>query len=388
MSIIPIGVGRAARAERAGAGTETARRAPSSFYLLMTVLVILNLTGVVMVLSASSVLSISQFGNPWYYFERQLLWLGLGTVAFLVALKVDRRAWRRLAKVGIVVAFLLLLAVLVPHVGKSAGGASRWLGTSSFEIQPSELSKLLFIFFAADVLERRADRAQAGQWRYQMGPVLVAFLGLVVLVMAQPDMGTSMVIALIAVAMLYTAGIPKRPLVGLIAAAVAGCAVMAVAAPYRWQRLTSFIDPLRHASDTGYQSVQGIAAIYSGHLAGQGLGNTVAATGYLPNAQTDYIFAIIGQETGMIGTILVAAVFLGLGLIGVRIACGAKDRFSGLVAAGITAWLVGQALVNIGAVIGLLPVVGVPLPFVSFGGSSLMIALFGAGLLGNIARRP
>lgn len=388
MSIIPIGVGRAARAERTGVETETTRRSPSSFYLLLTALIVLNLTGVVMVLSASSVLSISQFGNPWYYFERQLLWLGLGTVAFLVALKVDRRRWRSLARFGLVVAFLLLIAVLVPHVGKSAGGASRWLGTSSFEIQPSELAKLLFIFFAADVLVRRADRGDSGQWRYQMGPVLTAFLGLVALVMAQPDMGTSMVIALITLAMLFTAGIPKRPLVGLIAAAVAGCGLMAVAAPYRWARLTSFINPLQHASDTGYQSVQGIAAIYSGHLAGQGLGNTVAATGYLPNAQTDYIFAIIGQETGMIGTVLVAAMFLGLGLIGVRIACLARDRFSGLVAAGITAWLVGQALINIGAVIGLLPVVGVPLPFVSFGGSSLMIALFGAGVLGNIARRP
>ncbi len=358
------------------------------FVLLAGLLVVLNLVGLVMVLSASTVLSLSQYHSPWHYFARQLVWLVLGTVAFLVALRVDRRWWRRFAKPAIVAAVLMLLAVLVPHVGRSAGGASRWLGTGSVNVQPSELAKLALILFAADVLDRRSDRGDLGDWKYQMMPVLAVMVILGALVMKQPDMGSTMVLCFIAVVMLFTAGLPTRSLATIGVVGVASGMLMAVAAPYRWARLTSFVHPFKHASNTAYQSVQGLLALGAGGVSGDGIGASIASWGYLPNAQTDFIFAIIGEETGLIGTLLVSGLFLALGLVGVRIACGARDRFSGLLAAGITAWLVGQAVINIGAVVGLLPVTGVPLPYVSYGGTSLVIALFGAGMLGNVARNP
>ncbi|MDA8284416.1 MAG: putative lipid II flippase FtsW, partial [Actinomycetota bacterium] len=359
-----------------------------TFTLLVLLLFVLNLVGLVMVLSASSVVSIHQYGSPWHYFERQVLWLLLGCIAFFVALRTDRRWWRRLARPAMVISVLLLFAVLVPHVGRSASGASRWLGTSSFQIQPSELAKLALILFAADVLDRRAARGERGDWRYQMGPVLAVTLLLAALVLAQPDMGTTVVIVLIALAMLCTAGMPGRPLAALLAFGAVGGGLMAVAAPYRWRRLTAFLHPFRNASNTGFQSVQGLLALGAGRLTGDGIGSSLASWGYLPNAPTDFIFAVIGEETGLVGTLLMSGLFLALAVVGVRIACGARDRFSGLMAAGVTAWLIGQAVINIGAVVGLLPVTGVPLPFVSFGGSSLVLTLFAAGLLGNIARQP
>lgn len=387
--------GRDARRGRTGAAAapktvplRPARAGRGTFPLLLLLLAVLNLVGLVMVLSASSVTSIQQYGSPWHDFERQTLWLLIGTGAFFVALRVDRRRWRRVARPAMVGALGLLFLVLVPHVGVSANGASRWLGTSSLRIQPSEVAKVALIFFAADTLDRRAARGDRGDWRYQMGPVLAVVGMLTVLVMAQPDMGSTVVIVVIGLAMVCTAGLPLKPLAAILGAAGALGMLMAVVAPYRWHRLTAFVHPFKDASNTGFQSVQGLFALGAGKLTGDGIGTSLASWGYLPNAPTDFIFAVIGEETGLVGTLLLTGLFLALGIVGVRIACGARDRFSGLVAAGIVAYLVGQAVINIGAVVGLLPVTGVPLPFVSFGGSSLVVTLFAAGVLGNIARRP
>jgi cell division protein FtsW len=375
-------VGRAVpirSATRAGRGT---------LPILLVILAVLDLTGLVMVLSSSAVLSLQQYGTPWHELERQALWLAIGTAAFFVALRVDRRYWRRFSRAGMVVVVVMLFAVLVPHVGVRVAGAARWLGTSSLRVQPSELAKLALVFFAADTLDRRAERGARGDWRYQMGPVLAVVAILAVLVMAQPDMGTTAVLVVIALAMVGTAGLPAKPFAVIFAIGGALGMLMAVVAPYRWRRLTAFIHPFRHASGSGFQSVQGLVALGSGRLVGKGIGSSLASWGYLPNASTDFIYAIVGEETGLIGALLLAGLYLALGVIGVRIACGARDRFSGYLAAGITAWLLAQALINIGAVVGLLPVTGVPLPFVSFGGSSLVVDLFAAGVLGNIARRP
>ncbi|HET9072479.1 MAG TPA: putative lipid II flippase FtsW, partial [Acidimicrobiales bacterium] len=366
----------------------SARAGRGTFPLLLLLLVVLNLTGLVMVMSASSVTSLQQYGSPWHFFERQLLWLVIGTGAFFVALRVDRRRWRRFARAAMVVALGLLFLVLIPHVGVGAAGATRWLGTSSFQIQPSELAKLALVFFAADTLDRRAERGERGDWRYQMGPVLAIVGLLAILVMAQPDMGSTAVLVVIGLAMVGTAGIPGKPLGAIFGLVGVLGMLMAVVAPYRWRRLTAFVHPFKNASGSGFQSVQGLFALGAGRLTGDGIGTSLASWGYLPNAQTDFIFAIIGEETGLVGTLLLTGLFLAFAVVGVRIACGARDRFSGLVAAGIVAWLIGQAVINIGAVVGLLPVTGVPLPFVSYGGSSLVLTLFGAGVLGNIARRP
>ncbi len=371
--------------ERPAPTRPLAVRSRSTFWVVVVLVAILCLIGVVMVLSASSIVSLQQFGSPWYFFERQLMWLTVGAVGFLVALRVDVGRWRRLAPFAMLATIVLLFAVLAPGIGKSASGASRWLGTSSIQIQPSELAKLTLVLFAADILDRRAGKRD---WRYQMVPVISVLALLVLLVMAQPDMGTTMVLACIGIAMLVTAGIPAKPLATLMAGGLGAALLLAVAAPYRWRRLTSFLHPFKDASNTGYQSVQALLALSHGHVLGEGLGASIASYGYLPNAQTDFIFAVIGEETGLVGALVLTGLFLSLALVGTRVTCRAPSRYAALVAAGVTAWLVGQAIINIGAVVGLLPVTGVPLPFVSFGGSSLVIAMFGAGMLANVARQP
>jgi len=353
--------------------------------LLATLVTVLNLVGLVMVLSSSTVQSIRTFGSPWHYFIREVLWMVIGVAVFAVAYRVDYHRWRRFARIAMGVTVVMLMAVLVPGIGVSVSGASRWIGTSSVQIQPSELAKVALIFFAADVLDRRADH---GRWRYRMGPVLVVLVLLVVLVMKQPDMGTSMILAVIAFAILFAAGSPLRTLCGFLGVAIAGSLVLAVAAPYRWARMTSFLHPTRDTSSTGYQFVQGLVSMGSGGLLGTGLGSSISSWGYLPNQQTDFIFAVIAEETGLVGSLFVVGLFIALTLVGVRVACRAADRFGALVAAGVTAWLAVQALINIGAVVGLLPVTGVPLPFISYGGSSLVFSLFAVGVLANVASGP
>jgi cell division protein FtsW len=340
------------------------------------------LIGVVMVLSASSITSLQQYGTPWHFFVRQWLWLMVGAGGFALAMRIEYTWWRRLARLSTFVTMGLLCAVLVPGLGVRVNGASRWLGTSFLQIQPSELAKLALVLYAADVLDRRAGQRD---WKYEALPVLGVLGGMVLLVLMQPDMGTTLVLVFIAGAMLFTAGLPARVLTGLSGCALLCGVALAKAAPYRWRRMTSFVDPFKDASNTGYQSVQGVLALSHGHVFGAGLGSSIASYGYLPNAQTDFIFAVIGEETGLLGGFFLSGLFLVLGLLGVRITCRAPSRFAALMAAGITAWLVGQAIINMGAVVGLLPVTGVPLPFVSFGGSSLVIALFGVGILANIA---
>jgi cell division protein FtsW len=358
---------------------------PGGFLLLLALVVVLNLIGLVMVLSASSIESIRVYGSPWYYFERQALWLALGTGAFLLTLRLDYRWWRRLGPLLVIATIGLLVAVLLPGFGISVSGSSRWLGIGTWRVQPSELAKFALVVFAADVLDRRARRMS--DWRYSMTPVIVVFALMAALVMLQPDMGTTLVLACIVLTALYVAGSPLGPTVAIALAGAGIGSIMAVAAPYRWRRLTAFLHPFADASNTGYQSAQGLVALGSGHLAGLGIGASRASWGYLPNQETDFIFAIIGEETGLIGTLLIVGLFIAFAVVGIRAACRAPDRFGALLASGITAWIVGQAVINIGAVVGLLPVTGVPLPFVSFGGSSLVITMGAVGVLANVAKR-
>jgi cell division protein FtsW len=376
----PTAVGRPRR--RPAPASRTPSKKGGAFWVLVCLVALLCLIGVVMVLSASSITSLQHYGSPWHFFIRQWMWLLIGSVGFAVALRVEHDRWRRLTRLATCGTVALLFAVLVPGVGVRVNGAARWIGTSSFQVQPSELAKLALIFFTADVLDRRAGQRD---WKYQATPVVALLMLMSFLVLLQPDMGTTLVLVFIAGAMLFTAGTPIRALAGLSGAGAVLAFGLAKAAPYRWRRMTSFVNPFKDASNTGYQSVQGILAMSHGGLFGKGIGSSIASYGYLPNAQTDFIFAVIGEETGIVGGFFLSALFLTLGLVGVTITCRAPSRYAALLASGITAWLVGQAVINIGAVVGLLPVTGVPLPFVSFGGSSLVIAMFGVGILANIA---
>lgn len=352
---------------------------------LLAVVGLLCLIGLMMVLSASAVHALREYGSSWYFFQRQLAYIGLGAVALVAAARLDYRNWQRLATPMLAVCTALLVLVLIPGVGITVSGSARWLGVGPVQFQPSEMTKLALAAFGATLLAKRSD--QVDQVGRTMWPVLWVFGGFGLLTMLQPDMGTTLVLAASTFTMLYAAGLPLRSLAttGVLGAALVF--VLGWIEPYRRARLTAFLDPWADASNTGYQVTQSLAALGSGHLWGVGLGESRAKWGFLPNAHTDFILAIIGDEAGLVGTLLVVALFGGFATIGVRTALRAPDRFGALLAIGITGWIVSQAVINMGAVVQLLPVTGVPMPFVSYGGSSLVIVMAATGVLINIARQ-
>ena len=354
--------------------------------MLALLVAVLNVIGLVMVLSASSVQALQESGSTWTYLLRQATWLALSTVALFVTAKVDYRRWRRLAVPLLAVSTLLLTAVLHPAFGLEVNGARSWFDLGPVRMQPSELAKLALLLFCADLLARRSHRLADS--RLTLRPVLLVG-GLVTgLILVQSDLGAAIVIAAIVVAVLFLAGVPIARLTGVLAVGAAGFLAMALGETYRRDRLLVFLHPGADPLDTGYQITQSLTGVASGGLLGVGLGASRAKYGFLPNAHTDFIFAIIGEELGLVGAILVVGLFLTFAALGVRTALAAPDRFGMLVAGGVTAWVLSQALVNIGGVLGLLPITGLTLPFISFGGSSLVVTMAATGILLNIARQP
>jgi cell division protein FtsW len=341
--------------------------------------------GLVMVLSASAYTSLVDYGSVWSIFERQVLWMALGVIALVVSSRVDYSSWRRLRVVLLLATLGLLLAVLVPGVGVTAGGASRWIGFGQLRLQPSELMKLAICIFAADLLARRADRVRDP--KAVVLPLLLVLAFSAVLVLKQPDMGTALVLTCITFVLMYAGGVPLRPVLKALGVAAVLGVVVGLADPYRRERIFSFLNPFAHAQGSGYQVVQSLVGLGAGRLYGLGLGGGREKWGLLPNAHTDFIFSVIGEEGGLLGTLLVLAMFAALAWYGVRAASRAPDRFGGLLAVACTCWITSQALINIGGVIGVLPVTGIPLPFVSFGGSSLVITMTAAGILANVASK-
>jgi cell division protein FtsW len=376
------GIGRLVRRSRR-AWREGGRKRPPTYYALLSTILVLNLVGLVMVLSSSSVEGLANYGSSWLFFKRQVAWTLVGLVVLAVSSRVDYRQLRRYAGLLLVVGGGLL--VLVPGLGIAVNGSTRWLGAGSLRFQPSELAKLALLVFCADVLSRRAGGLS--DWRQVLRPVALVFGFFGGLVMLQPDMGTTIVMAMLTGTILFVGGLRLRHLLLVGAAGLAAGSLLALAAPYRRARLLSFLDPFGDPRAGGYQVAQSLIALGSGGWTGVGLGAGRAKWLFLPNAHTDFIFAVIGEELGLLGCTLVLFLFGALAVLGVRVALRAPDRFGTLVAAGITGWIVGQALVNIGAVTGLLPVTGVPLPFVSFGGSALVFTMAAAGVLLNVARQ-
>lgn len=360
--------------------------ATGTSWLLASVVVALNMIGLVMVLSASSVISVRESGHPWSYAERQVLWSVVGSFALVATLAISLDFWRRHARIWLGLALAMLALVLVPGVGVSANGATRWLGSGPLQVQPSEFAKLALLLFVADLLARRSDRID--DWRWTLAPVVTYLTVVAALVMKQPNLGTTIIIAATILIMCLAAGVRLVPL-GLttLVGAVAATAFVAYT-PFRRTRLLRFLDPMADPLNTGLQNVQSLVAMANGGLAGRGLGRSTAKWGYLPYAWTDFIFAVIGEEFGLLGALTVVALFLAFAVLGAWVASRAEDRFATLVAIGITAWITVQAIMNIGAVIGIMPITGVPLPFVSFGGSALVVNLAAVGMLLNIARHP
>jgi len=352
---------------------------------LLVVVVALNLVGLVMVLSASSVSALDTYGSSWYVAMRQGMWVLVGAVVCGIMIRVDYHRWRRASIPALVLSVVLLALVLVPGVGTTVNGATRWLGAGPLSLQPSELAKLAVLLFAADLLARRA--AWMGDLRLTLVPTAVVFSGVALLLMLQPNLGTTMVLGAIVLSVLWVAGAPALPLAALTTAGALAAGALALWAPYRRARLLAFLDPWATYEESGYQYIQSLVGVASGGLTGTGLGESRAKWGFLPEAHTDFIFAIIGEELGLVGALAVVALFVTLCILGSRAALLAPDRFGMLLAAGVTVWFGTQAFVNIGVVIGLLPITGVPLPFVSYGGSSLLFNMAAAGLLLNVARQ-
>jgi cell division protein FtsW len=366
-----------------------ARRAalprPPAYLVLVATVVVLNIVGLVMILSASAVEALSAYGSSWYFFERQLVWALVGGAVFIVSARVDYHHWRRLAVPLLAVAGVTLCVVLVPGVGIQVDGARRWLGSGSLRFQPSEIAKLALLVYVADVMTRRAS--DVADWQRVLKPILVVTGAIGALVLLEPDLDSAIVLALVVMAILIVGGIPFRQLSRLAMAGTVGVVIASLAEPYRRARVLAFLHPSHDASNTGYQIRQSLIALGSGGVDGVGLGAGRAKWMFLPNAHTDFIFAIIGEELGLFGCLLVLGLFVGFGLVGLRIARRAPDRFGTLLATGVTAWVVGQAVINLGAVVAVLPVSGIPLPFLSAGGSALVFTMAGAGMLANIARQ-
>ncbi|HET6951824.1 MAG TPA: putative lipid II flippase FtsW [Acidimicrobiales bacterium] len=367
--------------------TARGRPAPSNrsglFLALAFLVTCFNLFGLVMVMSASSVVALDAYGSSWYFVVRQALWALGGVAALVVVARTDYHRWRRFAGPFLLTSLALLALVLV--IGVDANGSTRWIGVGSLTVQPSEVAKLALLVWVADLLSRRA--AYMHNTRATLRPVIVVLGATATLVMLQPNLGTTIVIAAIALALCFVAGAPVGPLAGWATVGVGAATALALAAPYRRARVLTFLDPWADPMHSGYQNIQSLVGLADGGLLGSGLGTSRAKWGFLPYAHSDFIFAIIGEELGLVGATVVVGMFVLLGIVGVRIALHAPDRFGLLLAIGVTAWYCVQAFVNIGAVIGILPITGVPLPFVSAGGSSLLISMAGAGLLLSVARQ-
>jgi cell division protein FtsW len=359
---------------------------PLEYSLLLTATLCLLAFGAVMVFSASSARSLlNHGGSGFYYLERTLLFGAIGLVVMRIAAIRGVAAIRTLTPLILGVAMFLLVAVLLPGVGHTVNGSQRWVGAGLLQFQPSELAKLALVLYGAFLLAKEPKRARTLSG---LGPYLL-IVGLALLLIAkEPDLGTSIVASLAVCCVLFLGGVRARTLAPVgIAIAVIGIGMIATH-PYQEARLTGFLHPNSDTSGTGFQAKQATIAIGSGGLFGVGLGESVQKASYLPEAHTDMVAAVIGEELGLAGMFVLIGLFGMFGYAGFRAAHRARDRFSKLLAAGLTSLIMAQAALNLFAVLGLAPLTGVPLPFVSYGGTSLVMTLAAAGLILNVARRP
>ncbi|GIP10735.1 stage V sporulation protein E [Paenibacillus macerans] len=358
------------------------RTAPD-FWLMASILGLLAI-GIVMVYSAGSVLAFHDYGDSFYFVKRQLLFAVLGLVAMFLMMNFDYRLLRKYAKVGLLICFALLVIVLIPGIGVVRGGARSWLGISSFGIQPSEFMKLGMILFLSYFLSQE-DYKITNFTKGLLPPLGVIGLAFG-LIMLQPDLGTGTVMLGASLLIVFTAGARILHLAGLAGLGALGFVGLILAAPYRLKRITAFLDPWSDPLGAGYQIIQSLYAIGPGGLAGLGLGMSRQKYSYVPEPQTDFIFSILAEELGFIGGLLVLLLFLILVWRGMRVAMTIDDTFGSLLAVGIVGMVAVQVVINIGVVIGLMPVTGITLPLISYGGSSLTLMLTALGILLNLSR--
>ncbi len=358
----------------------------TSYYLVLTAGLLLVGLGLVMVLSASSVESYRESGSVFSIVQKQAVWVAFGLPLMWITSRLPVWFFRRMAFPALIGALVLLALVLV--IGREVNGNRNWIDFGGpAQIQPSEAAKLALVLCGAHVLARKQKQNLLHRWSHLLVPLVPASAAVVALVLIGGDLGTAIILLAIVLALLFFAGAPMR-LFAFVGALVVGLVMLFVTVePYRVRRFTSFLDPFATYHDSGWQGAQSIFALASGGLSGVGLGASREKWGYLPEAHTDFIYAIIGEELGLLGSLAVLALFTALGIAGFRIAARSRDPFVTLASAAVTAWIGVQALVNVGAVLGVLPITGIPLPLVSYGGSALLPVMVALGMLLSFARR-
>lgn len=354
---------------------------PLDFPILLTTIILIAF-GIVMVFSASYYYSAQRWGDSLYFFKRQCMWAVVGLISMIVVSKIDYWKLQKYSRLFLIVSILLLVLVLV--FGVSRGGATRWLNFGGFSLQPSEIAKFAIIFFIADTIAR--DKNRIKYFFKGMLPILIVVGIIFVLILLQPNLSTAGSVLILTLIMLYVGGARLPYLGGLIGLGAAGAALLVIIEPYRFRRFTAFVDPWADSLDTGWQLIQSLYSLGSGGLFGLGLGSSRQKLLYLPYPETDFIFAIIGEELGFLGAIFLILLFLTLIWRGIQVAINAPDMFGSLLAAGIISMIAIQVVINIAVVTASMPPTGLPLPFISYGGSSLAIFMTSIGVLLNISK--
>lgn len=359
----------------------TVSRSATPFLILLGLVVSFSLLGLTMVLSASSVTSLTETGSPWGQFISQAMWLGVGVVACIAGALIDHRVLRRFTVPILVVSFALLVMVLLPWFGVSVNGAQRWIRLGPVQFQPSEVAKFALALFAADNL----GRSKTFDNTRSLKPILFVLSIFGGLILLQPNLGTTIVLFVIGIAALFASGVRSWVIAALGVLGAAGAGLLAYLTPFRRDRLFAFLDPWADPLGDGWQTIQSLVSVANGGVTGVGIGESRGKFGFLPEAHNDFVFAVTAEEFGLVGAATVVFGYVLFGLVALVVARRA-DRFGALLVVGIASWIVAQAFINIGSVLGVMPITGVPLPFMSAGGTSLVVTLGAVGVMLNVAR--
>lgn len=350
--------------------------------LLFFTIMLLLTVGIIMVFSASYYDTLDK--DPYFYLRKQLTWAIIGIVAMLSVMKIDYFRYKPFVNAAFAVTLILLILVLIPGVGVEVKGSYRWLDFGFTRLQPSEVMKLVLVMFMAKTLS--AAPLRSNSLIFGVGPYILLIGVVGGIIMQEPDLGTTLALSFTAFVMLYVAGLRWRHIILLGISALGVVAGLIIQESYRWNRIIGYLDPWAHSSKEGYQTINSLYALGSGGLFGMGLGNSRQKLDFLPEQHTDFIFAILGEELGFIGAFFVILLFFFIAWRGYRIAMKCPDAFGSYLAVGLTTGIVFQAFINMGVVTGLLPVTGISLPFISYGGSSLLFSMLGIGIILNISR--
>lgn len=351
---------------------------------LFTIMVVFICIGIVMIYSASSIYALERHGDSAFFLKRHLAFVGIGIIFTFLAMSIDYRILKKYSRPLLLFALILLILVLIPGIGRQVSGARRWFRFKYISFQPSELANLAVIVYVADYISRKSDRIKAF-FRGFLPPV--AILGFVsILILAQPDLGTTVALGVVVLTMLFVAGIRPAYLLSLVLAALPVLYVLIFSVPYRRMRILAFLNPWSDPKGSGFQIIQSQLALGSGGIFGLGLGHSRQKLFYLPAAHTDFIFSIIGEEMGLIGTVGIIVLFLIFIRQGLKVIRNSPDKFGYFLSLGLVLLICFKAAINIGVSCGVFPTKGLPLPFISYGGSSLVFDMFSIGILMNIAR--